>query len=233
MGSTFSSEGSNTVVDDDNNINTMPSRSFSESTTVLSELEQVENDYFKFEKEIHSIENSMTSNLYKSLDIEEKKINLIICSIVKFQEERVDSILTSHLNSGKDEIKSRRKILNNKITLLLDKCQALLNDCKKYTFNKNEGKNKFETSTSNLSKSYSYESSNTISKLKEIEHDFSLLKQNYKNIVELYLLEEINDINTLTNAKNKIKNIIIILDKFQLEKVVKILFLLSFIKKNY
>lgn len=178
------------------------------STKALSDLDQLEKSYLIYEKEVNSIEEAIKENTHiKSLDNEEKRLKSIISAINKFQEDQVDAITSANLITGKNEVKQKRRSLNDKVILLNDKCQKFLMDCKKVKIPV-------------LSKSYSYQSSNTMSKLEDFEKEFSTLKKKYEIIVELYLQDEIDDLSVLKNAIQEFENLIILLDKLQFEKVI-------------
>ena len=99
------------------------------STNSLEALELVENAEHGYEdlvQEIESIEDKMEDK--DGLDEASKlvdKLAKLYGDIDKFQQQKVDTISSAQLKSGKEQVKARRKLLTNKLEVLDQRTKAL------------------------------------------------------------------------------------------------------------
>ncbi len=85
------------------------------SITSLNKLIEYKNMLIQIEQEIINIENNINSNNYKILL---SKITQLNGKLDNLQFNKIDSISTHNLKSGKNEVRQTRKFLNSKCKII-------------------------------------------------------------------------------------------------------------------
>ncbi len=99
------------------------------SAASLKALEDMENAEYRYEElagEVNNIENCWKLQDASRFPILKGMLAKLYGEIDRFQQQRVDTISSADLSSGREQVKSRRKLLTNKLEVLQGRTEFLL-----------------------------------------------------------------------------------------------------------